>query len=45
MLELHHLEEHAEGGPNVKENLVCLCSRCHDDVHAGRIQLPPGLTG
>ncbi|MGD0572277.1 MAG: HNH endonuclease signature motif containing protein [Sedimentisphaerales bacterium] len=43
MLELHHLEEHAEGGPNIKENLVCLCSRCHDDVHAGRIHLPPGI--
>jgi len=45
ILELHHLEEHAEGGPNIKENLVCLCSKCHDDVHAGRIHLPPGLTG
>lgn len=45
MLELHHLEEHAEGGPNVKENLVCLCSRCHDDVHAGRIRLPAEITG
>jgi hypothetical protein len=45
ILELHHLEEHAEGGPNVKENLVCLCSRCHDELHAGRIHLPPGLTG
>ena len=45
MLELHHLEEHAEGGSNIKENLVCLCSRCHDDVHAGRIQLPPGIVG
>jgi hypothetical protein len=44
VLELHHLEEHSEGGPNVKENLVCLCSRCHDELHAGRIQLPPGLT-
>jgi hypothetical protein len=45
ILELHHLEEHAVGGPNVKENLVCICSRCHDDVHAGRIRLPKGIAG
>lgn len=44
ILELHHLENHVEGGPNVVENLICLCSRCHDDLHADRIQLPPELT-
>lgn len=37
ILELHHLDEHAGGGPNTEENLVVLCSRCHDDVHANRI--------
>jgi len=37
ILELHHLDEHAGGGPNTAENLVVLCSRCHDDVHAGRV--------
>jgi len=35
-LEQHHLEGHAEGGENVEENLVVVCNRCHDDVHAGR---------
>jgi hypothetical protein len=38
-LELHHLQEHAKGGENTAENLLTLCSVCHDGVHAGRIQL------
>lgn len=41
ILELHHVTEHAEGGHNVAKNLVVLCSRCHDDVHAGRQVAPP----
>lgn len=40
-LEVHHLQHHAKGGQNVKENLVLLCNRCHDDVHAKRIELRP----
>lgn len=43
ILELHHLSEHAEGGKNVAENLIVLCSKCHDDVHAGRRQLPANI--
>lgn len=45
ILELHHIEEHVEGGPNIPENLVVLCSRCHDEIHAGRIELPPNIIG
>lgn len=45
ILELHHIKEHAEDGPNVAKNLVVLCSKCHDDVHAGRRKLPPNITG
>jgi 5-methylcytosine-specific restriction endonuclease McrA len=45
ILELHHIEEHVEGGPNIPENLVVLCSRCHDEVHAGRRELPPNIIG
>jgi hypothetical protein len=40
ILELHHREHHAHGGANTAENLVTLCSRCHDDVHAGRCESP-----
>jgi hypothetical protein len=45
ILELHHITEHAEGGPNVPGNLAVLCSRCHDDVHAGRTELPSDIVG
>lgn len=45
ILELHHIEAHVEGGANIEANLVCLCGRCHDDVHAGRTKAPPGITG
>jgi hypothetical protein len=32
-LELHHVKPHVEGGANDQDNLVTLCSSCHDDVH------------
>lgn len=35
-LELHHIHEHVHGGPNEEENLITLCTVCHDDWHAGR---------
>ncbi len=43
ILELHHLQEHAHGGRNSLANLIVICSRCHDNVHAGRQQIPPDL--
>lgn len=39
ILELHHIEHHASGGTNTAANLVVLCNRCHDEVHAGRISM------
>jgi HNH endonuclease len=36
ILELHHMKHHQDGGPNEESNLVVLCSRCHDEIHAGR---------
>jgi hypothetical protein len=36
ILELHHLEEHVAKGKNVAKNLIVICSRCHDEVHAGK---------
>lgn len=38
-LELHHIEEHVKGGKNEAENLILVCNRCHDDIHAGRVDL------
>jgi HNH endonuclease len=37
ILELHHLKAHARRGSNTADNLIVLCSVCHDDVHAGRL--------
>jgi hypothetical protein len=42
-LELHHVVEHKNRGPNTAENLIVLCSRCHDELHAGKRSLPPKL--
>lgn len=39
-LELHHVHEHVRGGENSEKNLVTLCNVDHDDVHAGKLQLP-----
>jgi hypothetical protein len=36
IMELHHNLKHEFGGENSTENLVLLCNRCHDEVHAGR---------
>ena len=44
ILELHHLTTHAVRGSNSADNLLVLCSYCHDEVHAGRITLPKKLT-
>jgi hypothetical protein len=32
-LELHHIKHHASGGENTEENLITLCTVCHDDIH------------
>jgi 5-methylcytosine-specific restriction endonuclease McrA len=32
-LELHHVRPHARGGANTADNLVTLCTVCHDEVH------------
>lgn len=32
-LELHHVKAHVKGGDNSKENLITLCTICHDDLH------------
>jgi len=33
LLELHHINHHADGGENTVENLITLCNICHDEVH------------
>lgn len=36
ILELHHMQQHQHGGSNDERNLVVLCGKCHDEVHAGK---------
>ena len=36
----HHLRKRSRQGSNRAGNLVTLCEGCHDDVHAGLIDLP-----
>lgn len=45
LLELHHVEHHARGGANSEDNLIVLCSKCHDEVHAGRLVESPSSGG
>ena len=37
MLELHHKQQHKDGGENTIENLITLCNVCHDDVHRQKV--------
>lgn len=39
ILELHHLTEHEKRGENTAKNLIVICSRCHDQVHAGKLDI------
>lgn len=32
-LELHHVKEHVKGGDNTENNLITLCTICHDNIH------------
>lgn len=32
-LELHHQKPHAEGGENSENNLITVCTVCHDEIH------------
>ncbi|MEB8476796.1 RRXRR domain-containing protein [Acidithiobacillus ferriphilus] len=39
-LHVHHLRKRSQQGTNRVGNQVVLCEDCHDDVHAGLIELP-----
>jgi hypothetical protein len=36
-LHIHHLVHWESGGPTDPDNLIALCTRCHRDIHAGRL--------
>jgi Domain of unknown function (DUF222)/HNH endonuclease len=49
-LHIHHLVHWEPDGPTDPDNLIALCTRCHRDIHAGRLRAtgdptrPDGLT-
>ena len=38
-LDPHHVVYKSAGGEDVEWNLLTLCRKCHDDVHAGRLKI------
>jgi len=45
-LEAHHIVFKEHGGKDTLSNLLCLCEHCHQQVHAGKIQLQKtGVSG
>jgi DNA mismatch repair protein MutS len=36
-LEAHHIVPQKDSGSHTPGNLVCLCAKCHDDHHGGRL--------
>ena len=44
MIHVHHYVPRKSGGSNRPDNLICLCVKCHDNVHKNRVTcpIPPG---
>jgi phage terminase large subunit GpA-like protein len=38
-LDPHHVVYRSEGGENCESNLLTMCRKCHDDIHAGRLRI------
>ncbi len=38
-LDPHHVIYQSAGGLDAPNNLLTLCRKCHDDIHAGRLRL------
>ena len=39
VLEIHHIENRAEGGGNEPENLILVCANCHSKITEGAISI------
>jgi len=33
-LQVHHIEFRSQSGADIEENLITLCSECHDRIHS-----------
>lgn len=41
IIDLHHLEQISEGGPNTEDNLMAICPTCHAKIHRIRNRYTP----
>lgn len=39
VLQVHHKVYRSQGGTNAPDNLVTICRKCHEDLHAGMFEL------
>ena len=39
LIQGHHIIQYAEDGPATKDNIITLCKECHDDYHAGKLNI------
>lgn len=44
-LEAHHIIFRSNGGSDEADNLITLCSKCHKDLHKGKITLKSSVVG
>lgn len=38
-LDIHHIVFHADGGLTIGDNLITVCTRCHKNIHEGRLRV------
>ena len=38
-IEVHHYVERSRGGMGIEQNLICLCTRCHNRLHSGETEI------
>jgi hypothetical protein len=41
IIDLHHIEQISEGGPNTEDNLMAICPTCHAKIHRIRNRYTP----
>lgn len=44
-IHIHHINPHSQGGTTTPENLICLCSGCHRNLHEGQLKITPTKNG
>lgn len=37
--DVHHIKPLSSGGPDLKDNMICLCPNCHRKFHSGQLRM------